>query len=334
MIDFDRSEKQGGLAGPSNASYGFAYGSAGTGTVIETITVGTRSTSITYTETSATSGVYQILPAAAFTGHDPTNTPRTYQFQNVGTANATVIETTTSASDSVQLTFLDGTQLIDQLVTITAPSTTKAVTYSFTGTNMVTRTVTEGSVSHAETKIDPLAIIEVTGTTATDLSVSGNRVVLTSFTEVGTSGTYVIASTDSSPIALGTATTPLGINPHDRLDFSFSGSSVSRLSEVSASGIVATNSVAPSTGHSFAIVTPGIGATSLASGTLAALGSGVFVEETVTHGTHTDSALFFSASGNSGVFTEVAHGATIDINGVANQLAQLATGHSALFALL
>ncbi|HIJ61173.1 MAG TPA: hypothetical protein HPQ04_00630 [Rhodospirillaceae bacterium] len=323
-----------GGAGGSNATYSFGTptGTAVGSTLTETITSGTRTTTIVYTETQAatatTPALFQItaptLPTHDGTSSSTSITPPTYSFVT-GSSGVVVTENITTASATETLTYAGGTQLTETLVTITSPSATTANggthTYSFTtGTSGTTVTENDsyGSVSSSHTEpVNPTAVFAATtiGTTAaeTQTSVSGNAIQ--KITYINTSGSnYVVSSTDTVYIPQGSATTALNINPNDRAEFSITSSGTT-ITPVNASGTTLTSFTASSS-NTFAVVTP----TSVPAGLPAA---GSFVEETITNGTHTNSVLFYSATGSSGIYTEVAHGTTIDVTGVANQLAQV-----------
>jgi hypothetical protein len=322
----------------SNATYNFV--SSGT-TVTETITNGSRSTTIIFTETSATSGIYQITPSAAMAAHEaadtneanePTVTAPTYQFVIGANGTANVVETIKTSASVETLTYTGGSVLSDELVTVTTPSATTptggTVSYSFTSPSSLTVTVANGSISHSGTSVIPGAVFTATATGETEMVASGNSVKTITYVHptTGPTSAYVIASTDTSFIAQGSAATALAVSPNDRADFAITGSgtsaTVTSASPVTSSGTVLT-AITPTATNAFAVVSP----TTLP----AALAGGVFVEVTSTHGTHSYSSLYFSFNGNSGVFTEVASGSTIDVTGVANQLAQIP---NALLALL
>jgi len=337
-----------GIFGPGggNATYSFGTPTGTTvgSTLTETITSGTHTTTIVYTETQAATStspaLYQITPPAAASAHEAaehggastTATTPTFSF-TTGSAGLVVTETINLASSTETLTFTGGSQLTESLVTVTTPSATTAnggtLTYSFTagssGTT-VTETVSNGSISHSFVlPTNPTAVFAATtlGSTAVETQTSAAGNTVQTITYINTSGTnYVVASTDTLYIPQGTATTALNINAFDRAEISISGSSTT-VTPVNASGTALTSFTAPSS-NSFAVVTP----TTVPAGLPAA---GSFVEETITHGTHVDNVLFYSATGTSGIYTEVAHAATIDVTGVAAQLSHLP---SAVLALL
>ena len=323
-----------GGAGGSNATYSFAppTGTAIGSTLTETITNGSHTTTIVYTETQAATGStpaqFQITPPATVSAHETaeagvglgTNIQPTYSFVTGSNGTTNVIETVTTASATTTLTYTGGTQLSDTLVTITNPSATTAngatLTYNFASPNSVTETFTNGSVSHTETTVNQTAVFTPTASGETEVFASGNAVQTITYAAVNGSPTnFVVASTETSYIPQGSATTPLSVSPGDRAEFSISSSSTT-VTPINSSGTALTSFTAPAS-TTFAVVTPTTIPTALVGGS--------FVEETITHGTHSNSVLFYSASGSTGIYTEVAHGATIDVTGVAAQLAQLPT---------
>ncbi len=327
-----------GPLGDSAATYSFA---APTGTTVgstltETITSGSWTETITYTEvtaaTATTAAQFEILRSGASVSSvssSSTGTPTTYAFDESANGTTNVIETITRTGSTETLTYTGGTTLSDDLITITTPSTSNGhngtLSYDFTisgSTVTETETFTSGSTSSTHTVTpDPTTVFASTTSSGgtpeeTVTYAQGDAIVTQTYIQVA-SGSYALASTNTAYIAQGTATTALDVNSGDRAEIAI-GASSTTITPVTALGTTG-KSFTASSDATFAIVTP---TTTLA---------GSFVEETATFGSHTSETLFYSATGTSGIYTEVAHGTSIDVSGVATQLASLP---SAVLALL
>lgn len=327
-----------GPLGDSAATYSFA---APTGTTVgstltETITSGSWTETITYTEvtaaTATTAAQFEILRSGASVSSvssSSTATPTTYAFDESANGTTNVIETITRTGSTETLTYTGGATLSDDLITITTPSTSNGhngtLSYDFTisgSTVTETETFTSGSTSSTHTVTpDPTTVFASTTSSGgtpeeTVTYAQGDAIVTQTYIQVA-SGSYALASTNTAYIAQGTATTALDVNSGDRAEIAI-GASSTTITPVTALGTTG-KSFTASSDATFAIVTP---TTTLA---------GSFVEETATFGSHTSETLFYSATGTSGIYTEVAHGTSIDVSGVATQLASLP---SAVLALL
>jgi len=272
-------------------AFGKPSGTTVGSTLTETITIGKHSETLTFTETAAATA---STPAQFQLGHSANSRAPTYSF--VSQSNGDMVETITSSQSTMSLTFTGGTQLSGELQQITPSSgaPTFAFSTSASGATIVTETVTTKSGTHSYSlPTNAAALYSATATGETVTTVSGHEVTTTSYAKSGSAD--VLASINTAFIAQGTATTALDIEANVRIKLPVT---------------------APS-GTSFATVTPTGGP------------AGSYVEETVTHGSHSLSKLFYSASG--GIYTQIAEGATIDVTGVAAQLSHVPT---ALLALI
>jgi len=295
------------------ATVSFTQGST---TVTETVTTSYGSATTTFTQESGNSALYQLTPDGffgfGFGGGLDLATRVTYGFSGIGSGSVT--ETITGTSQTTTLTYdlVSGSTSQYDLASETisfgaASSAAPTISYAFTenGSTVtgITRTVTEGSHSFsASLSLNPTDVFTIGSGTVSETSISGNSVETVTYSGSGSS--YSISSIATSFIPQGSATTALDVNPYDRVDFTISGGTVTAVSAVSASGTV---TQLPSDSH--------VAYSLLATG---------FVEEVVTHGSHTSYAVFYDASG-SGTYTEVAHGngSNVDLVGLKAQLAQL-----------
>jgi len=327
-----------GPLGDSAATYSFAAptGTSVGSTLTETITSGSWTETIIYTEvtaaTATTAAQFEILRSGASAGSVSSSsgyTPTTYAFDESANGTTNVIETITHTGSTETMTYTGGTTLSDDLVTITTPSTSTGhngtLSYDFTtsgGTVTETETFTSGNNSYTHTVTPDPTTVFATATSSggtpeeTLTTVQGDAIVTQTYSQVA-SGSYALASTNTAYIAQGSATTALDMNSGDRAEITI-GASSTTITPVNALDTTG-KSFTASSETTFAVVTP---TTTLA---------GSFVEETATFGSHTSETLFYSATGTAGVYTEVAHGSSIDVSGVATQLASLP---SAVLALL
>jgi hypothetical protein len=313
--------------GGSNAAYSFgaATGTTVGSTLTETITSGNRVTTIVYTETAAATAT---APAQFKIASNTSANAPTYSFTAGAGGTTNLVETVTTSTGTNTLTYAGGTQLSESLVTIASPTTTLAsgakLSYGFTttaGVTSLTETIARDSITTTyKLSVDPTTVFAApSATTETQTSVHGNSVVTVSYTNTGSG--FAVASTDTLYIAQGAALTALDVEGFDRAHFTITGTSTS-VTPVNASGTSLTAFTAASN-NTFVAVTPA----TLPSGLPAA---GSFVQETITNGTHVNNVLFYSATGASGIYTEIAHGTTIDLVGVATQLAKLPAAEVAL----
>jgi hypothetical protein len=153
--------------------------------------------------------------------------------------------------------------------------------------------------------VPPGAQFAVNGTTITETTVHGHEIDVTSFVQSGPAGLYAIASHSQTFIPQGAATTALSVEPGERDKFTFGASgTVATVSTVHADGTVTT--VTPDSHVTFTQLAPG------------------FVEEIVTHGTHSQFEVFHDGNGD-GIYTAIAHGdgSTVDLSGLQAQIAKI-----------
>ncbi len=198
--------------------------------------------------------------------------------------------------------------------TVLAPTTTDAKGhvhgFSFTianGTVTAEQEVEGSSATSTHSHnlpLDPASQFQVSGATVTETSVRGNEIEVTTFVQSGTAGLYAVSSEATTIIPVGTATTALSVEPHERAEFTFdAGGAVSAIQTVHADGT--TSAYTPGSHESFAQAAPG------------------FVVETFTHGTQTAYEVFHDGNGD-GIYTAVAHGTgAVDLAGLKLQLASI-----------
>jgi hypothetical protein len=238
-----------------------------------------------------------------------------------------VTETITGSSttDSITYTLESGSstayQISSETITVTSPSTTTAsgdtLAYGFTvsGGSVTAETVTmaQGSSTHTVTITPPSdAVFTVGSSSITESWAQGDQLVTVTYVQPSGSTSYAVSSQEVSEIAVGTATTALSVALADQVSFTID----------SSGAITAVSTIRPD-GSSVAVTIPSnVTFTQLASG---------FVEETITHGSHSAYVVFYEGSGST-TYTEVAHGTgTVDLTGLKTQLAELP---SAVLALL
>jgi len=285
-----------------SATVGFA---SGTGTVTETVTFPHGSRSVTFTQESGNSGLYQLNG----------DTHQTFAFSGIGTNSVT--ETVTGTDATTTLTYSQTATAGQYSLTADSKTFTGAsdVTYGFTQSNgtvsaiSVTATGNNWTWTH-NLPIVPDAQFTIGSSTITETLASGNKVDTLTFT-AGTGGAYSLTSIATNWVAQGSATTALDIDAFDRAQFTISGGAVTAVARVNPDG--STSSVASDSHVVFSVPAAG------------------FVEETVTLGSHSYSKLFYSASGG-GTYTAVAEvsGSAVDLVGLKAQIAELPSGVAAL----
>ncbi len=243
----------------------------------------------------------------------------------VGTGSVTETITGSSTTDSITYTLESGSstayQISSETITVTSPSTTTAsgdtLAYGFTvsGGSVTAETVTmaQGSSTHTVTITPPSdAVFTVGSSSITESWAQGDQLVTVTYVQPSGSTSYAVSSQEVSEIAVGTATTALSVALADQVSFTID----------SSGAITAVSTIRPD-GSSVAVTIPSnVTFTQLASG---------FVEETITHGSHSAYVVFYEGSGST-TYTEVAHGTgTVDLTGLKTQLAELP---SAVLALL
>ncbi|HTR00429.1 MAG TPA: hypothetical protein VMH83_10580 [Candidatus Acidoferrum sp.] len=244
-----------------------------------------------------------------------------------GTVKATF--TGTSATESILFTQDPSTSLYhvsSVTTTVTSPTTTthfgtaginftttgsaitgmqEVVTYNSAGTGSTSNTSTTKTHTLA---VSPDATFSGTvGGPVTETTVQGNTVTAVTFVQPAAGGLYVEQSETTTFIPAGSATTLLDVDPYDHLNLTISNNSVTQVQALSPNGTATTLTL--HTGVAFQEVTAG---------------NASFVEETITHGTHTSYVLFMQSSAN-GSYTEIAHGSgtTVDLVGINAQLSQI-----------
>ena len=141
---------------------------------------------------------------------------------------------------------------------------------------------------------------------------AGNTVETIKFVQPTAGGPYAVASTSTSFILPGTATTALSVNAFDQLKFTIANGAVTAVAHVGATGTATT--FTPDSHTTFKVLAPG------------------YVQETVTFGTHSSYEVFYAGSGAAGISTEVAHGSgtTVDLVGLQAQMSHLPANLMAL----
>lgn len=178
---------------------------------------------------------------------------------------------------------------------------------------MTAAQVTEGSgtSTHSHTlRTDATTTFSVSASGAvTETSVHDNVVETTTYVAVGTTGLYAVSANSETFIQSGAATTLLDLEPHDRLEFT-----------ISATSVVSDPLQVKSDGTTKAV-------TASASTTYTLLEAG-YVLEVHTRGGHSSYEVYHDGNGD-GIYTEVAHGsgATVDLVGLK---AQITTGIDAV----
>jgi hypothetical protein len=231
------------------------------------------------------------------------------------TSATDVIQYVASPTDATLYNLSSETETYANPVTLYADGVTLG--YSFTVANGAVTAMQEvlSRGSHTDSfdlPLSPSTTLSISGGTVTETSVQGNTIDTVAFVQPSGSTLYAVASTTTTFVQPGTATTLLSVNPYDRAEFTIDGSgNVTQIQSVSPTGTTAI--VTPDSHFAFSQLAPG------------------FVEETATFGTHTSYAVYYEG-GASGIYTEVAHGTgtTVDLVGLKAQLAQLPPGIEAL----
>lgn len=224
-------------------------------------------------------------------------------------ADGTVTETLTRGAATATLTYAadatdTGLYHLTQEVRSFDSASTTSPTYGFTVTDGAVTAVTQtfgasGWTHDIDVTKLPASAFTVSGNTVTETTIRGNTLETQQFTTTdGT--TYKLASETLSVVAVGTATTALDVEPHERMRFTFSGDTVTSAQTVKldATAVDVSN----------------------ANATYAQPAAG-YVVETLTRGTHTSYEVFHDGNGD-GIYTAVAHGtgATVDIVGLQAQI--------------
>lgn len=224
-------------------------------------------------------------------------------------SGGTVTETLTRGTATATLTYTaDATDAglyhLTQEVRSFDTTATTSPTYGFTvrGGAVTAMTQTFGTSGWTH-DVDVAGIagsaFTVAGSTVTETTIRGNTLETLQFTTTdGT--TYKLASETLSVVATGTATTALNVEPHERMQFTFSGDTVTGAQAVKLDGTAVDVANADAT---YALAAAG------------------YVVETVTRGTHTSYEVFHDGNGD-GIYTAVAHGTgtTVDIVGLQGQI--------------
>jgi hypothetical protein len=234
----------------------------------------------------------------------------------VGTGTITETLTTAKATIAVQFNADPANPALFHVgsvtETITAPATTDAKGHvaGFTFTNVDGVVTAEQAVSgdsatktHSHNvELPPGAQFSTADGTVTETVVHGNEVDVTTFVQPVEGGLFAVASHSETFIPQSGATTALSVDPTQREEFTFG-----------TDGSVATESVVHRDGTVTPLTPPSHAAfTQLAPG---------FVEETITHGPHSQFVVFHDGNGD-GIYTAVAHGdgTQVDLTGLQAQL--------------
>lgn len=228
----------------------------------------------------------------------------------------TVTETLTGQDATTVITYTadaGSTSLYDRsevTTTFSSPSTAEEG-FSFTITNGAVTGVqhveTEHGTTQTETVHTPLDAVFTVGTgTITEQFVHGAEVDTIQYAQPTGSTLYAVSSIDKTFIDGGTATTFLDVAPKDRMEFAVDGSgSVTQAQRVDVHGGLHTLNASSSV--TFTQLAPG------------------YVEEVVTHGTHSRFEVYYAGQNANGVYTAIAHGtgSAVDLTGLQGQVAQL-----------
>lgn len=195
--------------------------------------------------------------------------------------------------------------------TVTSPSTTDSngntSGFSFTLTNGAVTAMqhvfsnSSGSFSHNIGMLPATSFTTGTGS-VTETLVYDNVIETIQFVAAGNAGLYAVASDSRSFIPAGSASTSLSVDPFDRAKFTIDASgNVSGEQRVLLNGNTLT--INPSSKVTFTQLAPG------------------YVEEVVTHGSHTSYEVYHDGNGD-GIYTAVAHGSgsTVDLVGLKTQI--------------
>jgi hypothetical protein len=219
-----------------------------------------------------------------------------------GTASTTVV---TYGQEAGSTTLYDTSEI---KTTITSPTTTDGA-YSFTiSSGAVTaekRVETENGQTETHTVHMPLDAVFTVGTgMVSEQVVRGHEVDTITYAQPSGSTLYALASSDKVFIDPGSATTALDVDPSNRMEFSIDGS-----------GTVTAAQRLDFDGGLHAITASGVTFTQLAAG---------YVEEVITHGSHTSFVVYAEGQGTNGIYTAIAHGdgSSVDLAGLQAQVSQ------------
>lgn len=275
--------------------------------------------SISFTQESGSSSVYQIAANADLPALPSGVTAPSFSFAGIGGATVTETITTSNGSETLTYGLVSGSssnyQLESDLVSLSSSST--APSYSFTLSNgsvtaeSVTASYNGQSATHT-VRLDSDAVYSVGSGTITETLVHQNAVETKLFTANSSGSSYSLTSDSTAYIALGSATTALDVNAQHRMEFTISNGSVTAEQIVTPSGSTAT--VNANANISYSVLAAG------------------FVEEVITHGSSTSYVVFASGSNSNGIYTEIAHGSgsSVDLVGLQSQLSHLPTALAAL----
>jgi hypothetical protein len=237
----------------------------------------------------------------------------------VGAGTITETFTGTHETDTTQFTAEAANtslfQVSAETQTVDTPSTTDAnghvFGFSFTesGTSVTAEQAVFGvsaSSTHSRAvPIAPDAEFTVSGSTITETTVQGHAVDTTTFTQPDAAGLFAVSAQSESSIPQAGATTALSVDPFERAAFTFgSGATVTAISSVHADG--SKTAFTPDSHETFTELAPG------------------FVQETITHGSHSEFVVFADGNGD-GIYTAIAHGegSSVDLTGLQAQLATI-----------
>jgi len=309
------------VSGSSNVTYGF---SVGTNMVTETLNTANSTHSITFTQETSNTSLYQITGGISNGYECSSNVPVTstsgsssdsYSFSGLGTSMVT--ESINATNETTTITYAQETsnsslyQISSETITYNTASSSSSiggsVSYSFTesggAVTGMSETFTRGTNTNTfSLTLDPSAVFTVGSNSVSETFATGNTVETVNYVSSGSA--YVIGSVTTNFIAQGTATTALDVNPYDRAEFTISNGAVTAVQSVSPTGT--TSTVATNSQVTFSPLATG------------------FVEETVTFGSRTNNTVFYE-DGSGGIYTEVAHGSgsTVDLVGLQTQLTHL-----------
>lgn len=297
---------------------------AGSNSVTEVITQGSRSSTIVFTALPSDASLYQVS-SITNGSHTITVTPKspspTFAFHyEAQVKTTTVTETISNAIGSEAITYISGTNgvgasyaLSNDTFTFAKPSTSHT-SYSFGTAGSITETDTRGA--HTFSHTDPLgpttSLTGVGTATVTETVISGNSVIATTFVGSEIAG-YAISQISTTYVPQGSSSIALDIDPYDRAKFDFAAHTVTHINNAGSAG--SPQSMTANSKISFADL-----------GSVANL-AGTFVGETITNGGHTSFEIYFSSTGAKGEYMEVAHGTgaanVVNLVGIASQIATL-----------
>lgn len=224
-------------------------------------------------------------------------------------AHGATTDTLTYKADAADATLYHLTQ--DRAVFDTGAANARIVGFTVADGKVTALTENHGDAAgthaaHAARTIDltklPATAFTASGNTVTETTVHGN--VLETLTFISTDGTaYKLASDTRAYMPAGGATTLLDVEPHERMHFTFSGSTVTAAQTVEPDGT--TVDLPAHSSATVAYAQPAAG----------------YVVETVTRGAHSFYEVYHDGNGD-GVYTAVAHGAgtAVDLVGLQAQV--------------